>query len=120
DGLRTPAARVAAVGAGGLSGAPLTERSRRFVADLFRRTGGALPIVGVGGIMSGEDAWQMIRAGASLAQVYTGFVYGGPGFGKSIHRHLLRRLAASGKRSLDEVVGEAARSVGLANLSPSV
>ena len=107
DGLRTPAARVTAVGAGGLSGAPLTERSRRMVADLYWRTEGRLPIVGVGGIMSGEDAWQMIRAGASLVQVYTGFVYGGPGFVKSIHRHLLRCLAASGKRSLDEVVGEA-------------
>jgi dihydroorotate dehydrogenase len=107
DGLRTPPARVAAVGAGGLSGAPLTERSRRMVADLYRRTGRRLPIIGVGGIMSGEDAWQMIRAGASLVQVYTGFVYGGPGFVKSIHRHLLRRLAESGKSSIDEVVGEA-------------
>jgi dihydroorotate dehydrogenase len=108
DGLGTPSARVAAVGAGGLSGAPLTERSRGMVADLYRRTEGRLPIVGVGGIMNGEDAWQMIRAGASLVQVYTGFVYGGPGFVKSIHRHLLRRLAESGKHSLDEVVGEAA------------
>src|SRR5207237_8022735 len=61
DGLRTPAARVAAAGAGGLSGAPLAERSRLMVADLYRRTGGRLPIVGVGGVMSGEDAWQMIR-----------------------------------------------------------
>ena len=59
------------------------------------------------GIMSGEDAWQMIRAGASLVQVYTGFVYGGPGFVRSIHRHLLRRLTESGRRSIDEVVGEA-------------
>jgi dihydroorotate dehydrogenase len=105
DGLQTPPARVVAVGAGGLSGAPLTEHSRNMVADLYRRTEGLLPIVGVGGIMNGEDAWQMIRAGASLVQVYTGFVYGGPGFVKAIHRHLLRRLTESGKRSLDEVVG---------------
>src|SRR5205814_6948979 len=107
EGLRTPPVRVAALGAGGLSGAPLTGRSRAMVADLYRRTEGRLPIVGVGGIMSGEDAWQMIRAGASLVQVYTGFVYGGSGFVKSIHRHLLRRLAESGKQSLNEVVGEA-------------
>jgi dihydroorotate dehydrogenase len=107
DELRTPPARVAALGAGGLSGAPLTRRSRSMVADLYRRTGGRLPIVGVGGIMSGEDAWQMIRAGASLVQVYTGFVYGGPGFVKAIHRHLLCRLAETGKRSLDEVIGQA-------------
>ena len=79
EGLRTPAARLAAIGDGGLSGAPLTVRSRSLVADLYRRTEGRLPIVGVGGIMNGEDAWQMIRAGASLVQVYTGFVYGGPG-----------------------------------------
>jgi dihydroorotate dehydrogenase len=57
--------------------------------------------------MSGEDAWQMIRAGASLVQVYTGFVYGGPGFVRSIHRHLVRRLEESGKHSLDEVIGRA-------------
>jgi len=109
DGLRTQAARVAAAGAGGLSGAPLTLISRRLVADLYRRTEGRLPIIGVGGIMSGEDAWQMIRAGASLVQVYTGFVYGGPAFVRSIHRHLLRRLEETGRHSLDEVVGEAVR-----------
>jgi dihydroorotate dehydrogenase len=107
EGLRTPPRRLAALGPGGLSGAPLTQRSRCLVAELYRLTQGRLPIVGVGGIMSSEDAWQMIRAGASLVQVYTGFVYGGPGFVKSIHHHLLRRLAQSGKHSFDEVVGEA-------------
>jgi dihydroorotate dehydrogenase len=109
DGLRTPAAQVAALGAGGLSGAPLTERGRRMVADLYRRTEGRVPIIGVGGIMNGEDAWQMIRSGASLVQVYTGFIYGGPGFIRAIHQHLLRRLAESGKGTLDTVVGEAVR-----------
>ncbi len=106
--LRTSAARLTALGAGGVSGAPLTLPSRQLVAELYRHTGGRLPIVGVGGIMNGEDAWQMIRAGASLVQVYTGFVYGGPAFVRSIHRHLLRRLNEAGKQSLDEVVGEAA------------
>ena len=107
DGLRTPTARVQAAGAGGLSGAPLTERSRKIVGDLYRRTGGRLPIIGVGGIMSGEDAWQMIRHGASLVQVYTGFVYGGPTFVRDVHRHLLRRLDESGHGSIEDVVGEA-------------
>src|SRR5262249_42385241 len=111
DGLGTPTTRLEAIGAGGLSGAPLTERSRRTVADLYRRTQGRLPIIGVGGIMSAEDAWQMIRAGASLVQVYTGFIYGGPGFVKAIHRHLLRRLAQAGKHSLDEVVGDAVSTI---------
>jgi dihydroorotate dehydrogenase len=109
DGLRTPAARLGQIGAGGLSGAPLTWRSRRMVADLYRRTRGRMPLVGVGGVMSGEDAWQMIRAGASLVQVYTGFVYGGPGFVRQVHRHLLRRLEESGRASIEEVVGEGAR-----------
>lgn len=107
--LRTPAAQVERLGAGGLSGAPLTERSRNFVANLFRLTRGRLPIIGVGGIMSGEDAWQMIRHGASLVQVYTGFVYGGPGFVHQLHRHLLKRLRESGQGSIENVVGEALR-----------
>jgi dihydroorotate dehydrogenase len=68
-----------------------------------------MPIIGVGGILSGEDAWEMIRAGASLVQVYTGFIYGGPGFVASINRHLLRRLAESEKGSIEEVIGEANR-----------
>ena len=107
--LVTPADQVEAIGAGGLSGAPLTERSRQFVAALYRKTEGKMPIVGVGGIMSGEDAWQMIRAGASLVEVYTGFIYGGPGFVAGINRHLLRRLEETGCKSLGEVVGAAAR-----------
>jgi dihydroorotate dehydrogenase len=109
SGLQTPNSIVEKIGAGGLSGGPLTQRSRAFVAKLYRDTEGRLPIIGVGGIMGGEDAWQMIRAGASLVQTYTGFIYGGPGFVRSIHRHLLRRLHERGASSLDAVVGEAAR-----------
>jgi len=63
---------------GGLSGAPLTARSREVVAALARALGGALPIIGVGGISSGADARAMLDAGASLVQLYTGFIYGGP------------------------------------------
>jgi dihydroorotate dehydrogenase len=107
EGLKTPQQRVRAAGAGGLSGSPLTQRSRALVAEVYRKTRGAIPIIGVGGIMTGEDAWQMIRAGASLVQVYTGFVYNGPTFVASIKRHLLRRLSEAGKASIEEVVGEA-------------
>ena len=64
DGLRTPQHKIAAIGAGGLSGRPLAARSHQIVAQLFQRLGKDIPIVGVGGIMSGEDAWQMIQAGA--------------------------------------------------------
>lgn len=108
-GLRTPSPAVEALGAGGISGAPLTVRSRRFVADVWRELDGRLPIVGVGGIMCGEDAWEMIRHGAALVQVYTGFVYGGPRFVHRIHADLSSRLAARGLDSLAPVVGEAVR-----------
>ena len=106
--LTTPAAEVEALGAGGLSGAPLTERSRTFVAELYRKVDGAFPIIGVGGIMNGDDAWEMMRAGASLVQVYSGFVYGGPGFVRDIHRTLQRRLDERGVTSIAEIIGEAA------------
>ena len=64
--------------AGGLSGAPLTKKSTALIAALAQELNGALPIIGVGGIMSGEDAAEKIRAGASLVQIYTGFIYQGP------------------------------------------
>jgi dihydroorotate dehydrogenase len=64
--------------AGGLSGRPLTERATRVVALLARHLRGALPIIGVGGIMTGADAAARIEAGASLVQIYTGFIYSGP------------------------------------------
>ncbi len=64
--------------AGGLSGAPLTKKSTALIAALAQELNGALPIIGIGGIMSGEDAAEKIRAGASLVQIYTGFIYRGP------------------------------------------
>jgi dihydroorotate dehydrogenase len=70
--------------AGGLSGAPLTVRSRQVVSDIYQRTGGQLPIIGVGGIMNPDDANAMLDAGATLLQVYTGLVYAGPGIVKDI------------------------------------
>ena len=110
QGLRSSEDVISRAGTGGLSGAPLTLRSRDLVAKVYRISQGAMPIIGVGGIMSGEDAWEMIRAGASLVQVYTGFIYGGPGFVASINRHLLKRLAEAGKATIEDVIGEASRS----------
>ncbi len=107
DHLNTPRSEIQAIGSGGLSGSPLTERSRQVVSRLYRLTRGQIPLVGAGGIMSGEDAWQMICHGATLVQVYTGFVYGGPRFVKSINRHLVRRLHDAGCRSIAEAVGSA-------------
>ncbi|MEM7454892.1 MAG: quinone-dependent dihydroorotate dehydrogenase [Planctomycetota bacterium] len=108
DGLNTPAATVETIGAGGLSGSPLTKRSREVVARLYSSLGGTIPIVGVGGIMSGEHAWQMICSGASLIQVYTGFIYAGPGIVRDINRYLIRKLDESGMSSIAEAVGSAA------------
>lgn len=106
--LSTDPERVEAIGAGGLSGRPLTERSRAFVAHLYRCANGRLPIIGVGGIMNGDDAWEMMRAGAAAVQVYTGFVYGGPSFVRDINRRLVQRLDAEGCASIREIVGQAA------------
>ncbi len=74
--------------AGGLSGRPLAERARQVVQFINRETGGQVPIIGVGGIFTADDARRMLDAGASLLQVYTGFVYVGPGLARTINRGL--------------------------------
>ncbi|WP_329109349.1 quinone-dependent dihydroorotate dehydrogenase [Micromonospora sp. NBC_01699] len=71
---------------GGLSGRPLTERAREVVSFVHRETGGALPVIGVGGIMEPDDANRLFDAGASLVQLYTGFIYRGPGLARAIAR----------------------------------
>ncbi|WJK37643.1 quinone-dependent dihydroorotate dehydrogenase [Solwaraspora sp. WMMA2065] len=72
--------------AGGLSGRPLTGRAREVVSFVHRETGGALPVIGVGGILDPDDAARMFDAGASLVQLYTGFIYRGPGLVRAIAR----------------------------------
>ena len=109
DGLATPAADVERLGAGGLSGAPLTARSREVVRRIHQRTGGAVPVIGVGGVMTLDDAWELFRAGASVVQVYTGFIYGGPLFVRALNRGLERRLREQGYGSISELVGAANR-----------
>ncbi|HWS54310.1 MAG TPA: quinone-dependent dihydroorotate dehydrogenase [Pyrinomonadaceae bacterium] len=105
EGLRTPPARVAACGGGGLSGAPLRRRSTRLVASLRRLTRGAVEVVGVGGVFSAEDAWEKICAGASLVQLYTGFVYEGFDVVSRINEGLAALLERDGFRTLDAAVG---------------
>lgn len=96
---------VPAPGPGGLSGPPLRQGTLQMVRFLYRRTEGRVPIVGVGGIFSAEDAWRLIAAGASLVQLYTGLVYRGPGLVAAINRGLLRRLEAHGLTRLEQAVG---------------
>jgi len=100
-GLASPAAAQA----GGLSGRPLFAPSTAVLADMYRLTGGRLPLIGVGGIASAEDAYAKIRAGASLLQLYTALVYQGPGLVVRIKQGLAQRLRADGFASLDSAVG---------------
>jgi dihydroorotate dehydrogenase len=90
---------------GGLSGKPLRALATSFVRHFYRAVGGTLPIIGVGGIFSAEDAYEKIKAGASAVQIYTGFVYEGPGAVKRINQGLLRLLERDGYRSISEAVG---------------
>ncbi|GAA1822199.1 quinone-dependent dihydroorotate dehydrogenase [Luedemannella flava] len=85
DGLAASDAARAAE-AGGLSGRPLTGRAREVVAFVHRESGGRLPIVGVGGVLDPDDATRLFDAGASLVQLYTGFIYRGPGLARAIAR----------------------------------
>lgn len=94
--------------AGGLSGKPLRARSTEVVRHLYGQTHGRLPIIGVGGIFTADDAWEKIAAGASLVQVYTGMVYEGPGIAKNIVRGLLQRMEREGVRELRQLVGSGA------------
>ncbi len=91
--------------AGGLSGAPLFRRSTRVLARLSELTGGRLPLIGVGGIGSAEDAYAKITAGASVVQLYTALVYGGLSLAADIARGLDRLLARDGFASVAEAVG---------------
>ena len=103
--LKTNPETVEMIGNGGLSGSPLTNRSREVVSRLYTELKGEVPIIGVGGIMNGEDAWQVILAGASLVQVYTGFIYGGPGFVRDINRYISKKLESNGLSSIEKAVG---------------
>ena len=105
DALQTPDAEVQACGEGGLSGAPLRAQSNQVISLVYRLTRGELPIIGVGGIFTADDAWEKISAGASLIQLYTGFIYEGPGVAKRINEGLSEILRREGFDSIDDAVG---------------
>jgi len=91
EGLETPPPHLLALGTGGLSGRPLRKSSTEVIRYLRGKLGTGYPIIGVGGIMSAADALEKLEAGADLVQVYTGFVYEGPGFVRQICEAILRR-----------------------------
>ena len=92
DNLKSDQKMVEKIGAGGVSGKPLTSRSTEVIAYLHQKSNGAFPIIGVGGIHSPKDAIEKLNAGASLVQVYTGFIYKGPGLVKKINKELLNEV----------------------------
>lgn len=96
---------VEGIGAGGLSGRPLRDRSTRVIETVYRSSNGRLTIIGVGGIFTGDDAFEKIEAGASLVQAYTGFIYGGPTFAEDVNIRLASILKERGFSTLDEAVG---------------
>lgn len=104
-GLVAPAAQVEAIGMGGLSGAPLKDRSLEVLKRLRKRTDGRLALVSVGGIETAEDAWQRILAGADLVQGYSAFIYEGPFWMRRVHQGLSARLRRSGFKTIGEAVG---------------
>lgn len=96
--------------AGGISGAPLRHRSTEIIRFISQQTQGQMPIIGVGGIFSAQDAWEKITAGASLIQIYTGWIYEGPLMVRRILTGLLTKLEENGLNSISEAVGIAAKT----------
>ena len=106
-GLASPAAEVAAAGAGGLSGPPLRDRALAVLTRLHARAGDRLVLIAAGGIETPEDAWVRLAAGATLVQAYTGFIYGGPLWPRRIHAGLARRMRESAGRDAQRRVEQA-------------
>jgi dihydroorotate dehydrogenase len=94
---------------GGLSGRPLFEASTRLLAEVYRLTSARIPLIGVGGIASGDDAYAKIRAGATLVQLYTALIYGGPDLVGKIKQELVACLQRDGLKTIGEAVGVSAR-----------
>jgi dihydroorotate dehydrogenase len=105
DGLRTSSTLLQRIGPGGLSGRPLFERTLdniRFAAKLL---GGKKPLIGCGGVSSGEDMYRLLRAGASLVELYTALVYEGPGVCKAILGDVLRLFDRDGVQHISQIIG---------------
>lgn len=109
SGLVTDDEQVAAMGAGGLSGAPLAERSLEVLRRLYGRVGGRISLISVGGIETVDQAWERLTAGADLLQVYTPFIYGGPVWLQEINHGIAARVRAAGFTDIRAAVGSAAR-----------
>jgi len=105
EGLSTPDPRVRAIGAGGLSGPPLRARSLQVVRRVRARLGRKVVVVGVGGVENAEHAMALVRGGADLVQMYTGFIYGGPSTPSRIARDLAKMVERAGVPNIAALVG---------------
>lgn len=105
DGLSLSQREIEAIGSGGLSGAPLRERSLDVLRRLRARVGDQVTLISVGGIEDGDEAFRRIKAGASLVQIYTGYIYGGPGLPKRMERELLAAMRREGFDSIQKAIG---------------
>jgi dihydroorotate dehydrogenase len=108
--VRSDAARVAQLGAGGVSGAPLKERSLAVLSRLRARVGDRIVLISAGGIESADDAWERIRAGATLLQLYTALIYQGPSLPRKLLQGLAQRAKREGFKNLQDAVGAAKRA----------
>jgi dihydroorotate dehydrogenase len=105
DDLKTPQSEIEQIGAGGLSGKPVKNRSTEVIRQIYQQTGGKLPIIGVGGIFNDDDAFEKIAAGASLVQLYTGFVYQGFTVARDINDGLSKIFEQHGIESFTDAIG---------------
>ena len=103
EGLKTRG--VMRTGPGGLSGKPLAKRSNEVISKIYRYSEGQMPVIGVGGVFTAEDAFDKFAAGACLIQAYTGFVYLGPSFARTINKGLAEIVEERGYGGLDEIIG---------------
>jgi dihydroorotate dehydrogenase len=106
--LKSPARRLNLVPKGGVSGAPLRELSTNIIRHIYRETNGKYILIGLGGVFTAEDAYEKIKAGASLVQIITGLIYGGPTVVKKINKGLVELLARDGYKHVSEAVGKEA------------
>lgn len=90
---------------GGMSGRPLRERATEVIRSLYRYTDGRMPIIGCGGVWNAQDAYEKIRAGASLVEIYTSLIYQGPDLLRQMQHDLLQRLHADGFNHIREAIG---------------
>ena len=109
DNLSSSREEVVACGEGGLSGKPLRSRATIMIGQLYQLTQGKIPIIGVGGVFTAEDAWEKISAGASLVQLYTGFIYQGPRIAQRINDGLESFVKRAGFTNLKDAIGHQAK-----------